>query len=104
MFQLILVSGNWAHAWDPMLPENQMTQAKTSTLPNRCHSIQYKSKLGDRPRKLLVQSNAPANTVSFITLWRESGEAKAFEMFTLLAQGLYLMNPLTVCSALTVER
>ena len=23
---LILVSGNWAHALDPMLPEDQMTQ------------------------------------------------------------------------------
>ena len=39
---LILVSGNWAHALDPVLPEDQMTQTKTSTFPNRCYLIKIK--------------------------------------------------------------
>ena len=40
--RLILVSGNWAHALDPVLPEDQMTQTETSILPNRCHLIKKK--------------------------------------------------------------
>ena len=39
---LILVSGNWVHALDPMLPEDQMTQSETSILSNRCHLIKIK--------------------------------------------------------------
>ena len=42
LFRLILVSENWAHALDPMFPEDQMTQAETSILPNRCHLIRIK--------------------------------------------------------------
>ena len=42
MFQLTLVSGNWAHALNPMLPEDQTTQAETSILPNWCHPIKIK--------------------------------------------------------------
>ena len=39
---LILVSGSWAHAMDPVLPEDQMTQTETSVLPNQCHLIKIK--------------------------------------------------------------
>ena len=35
----ILVSRSLAHALDPMLPEDQMTQCETPTLPNRCDLI-----------------------------------------------------------------
>ena len=39
---LILVSGKLAHALDPMLPEDPMTQSETSILPNWCHLMKVK--------------------------------------------------------------
>ena len=41
-FHLVLVTGNWAHALDPILPEDQMAQTETSILPNRYHPIKIK--------------------------------------------------------------
>ena len=55
-------------------------------------------------------SNAHGNTVSFITLWRESGEAKTFlglvktRPYTGTPPGLYLVKPLPIYFAFTVGR
>ena len=35
-------SRNWAHALDPMLSKDQMTETETSILPNWCHIIKIK--------------------------------------------------------------
>ena len=67
------------------------------------HKVRFVIDLGN-----YRSSNAPVNTISFIILWREGGEVKVFELFMLLIQGQnyasYLMNLLTVYSALTDRR